>query len=432
MGAAACATLESAGAASIVTAGPGLERCGLSFVDKAGPSRVGVAAPPEAVQQFCGQAAGPPEAALRLCGEPTAALQLLGRRHAEAARCRLRKELGGISREALLGDLQFGGELGSGSWSTVYRGEWRSRRVAVKAFHRSLVERPEETEQRWQMFLREARLMQGLRNPRVVELLGICIGSDGGPCLLLELGTGGTLHTLLHGGGAGGGSPRRGQREATLLRPAQRFLLASHVTEGVAYLHQQAPPIIHRDLKSHNVVVMRSGRDGQLQGAKLIDLGLAECVPRAGATDEADVGSVVVRASKLPEVRGSASSMAPECLAEAPSGSSRTVGPAADVWALGCVLVEIFGGAPPHAECEDAVQVAAKVLGRREPPDVPPHVDLAAGGAVTDDKVQLLLRSCFAFEADDRPSAGALLEELQELMVARDLKLSLEGGKGRT
>uniref|UniRef100_A0A7S4Q397 Protein kinase domain-containing protein n=1 Tax=Alexandrium monilatum TaxID=311494 RepID=A0A7S4Q397_9DINO len=398
----ACPTLESAGAVGIIAAGPGLEYCGLALVDKAGPSRPGAGVPPKAAPLFCGGLASPPEAALRLCGR---------HRRADAAAVRLRAELGSLCREALPGEPTRGPVLGGGTWSTVYAGEWRGRCVAVKAFQSAFGERPEETEQRWQLLLREACLLRDLRSPRVVQLLGACVGTDGGPCLLLELATGGTLRRLLHGSAVGGGSPRRKGLWEAPLRPAQRLLLASHVSEGVAYLHAQAPPIVHRDLKSQNVVVVRRATDGQLKGAKLIDFGLAEW---AGRSDEAE---------RKTEVRGSAGYMAPECLAEAPRGSSPSVGTPADVWALGCVLVETFGGAPPHTECEDAAQVAAKVLSRREPPDVPAHVDLAAGGDVRDDTVRRLLRRCFIFEAAGRPRADDLLAELRELATLRGLKL---------
>merc|ERR1711862_203499 len=108
--------------------------------------------------------------------------------------------------------------------------------------------------------------------------------------------------------------------------------------------------------------------------------------------------------------------MAPECFVKPCSLSAKV-----DVWALGCVLAEVFGGAPPHTECEDMQQVVDKLLVYRQGPDIPSHVDLAAG-ATGDDAMLQLLQGCLAFAVADRRSAMDVLERLQEIAAKRGLE----------
>lgn len=326
--------------------------------------------------------------ARKFCGAPTPpeTKDLLLSRNAE---------LGASGAEIPAWEVRRGSKIGSGAWSVVYAGEWRQCKVAIKVFRAA--DTAQETEEQWKMFLKEVAVLQQLDSPRLVKLLGAFVNSEGCPCLVTELLEGGTLHEFLHG---------RRKSHKVALEPAHRFLLALHITQGIAYLHSCSPPIIHRDLKSKNVVVLTmSGDAGPPHAATIIDYGLAECLATAGATHRTLPGS-----SKM---QGSAGYMAPECFS-APIRLS----PKADVWALGCVLAEVFGGAPPHTECEDLPQVIAKVLVQRQPPDVPRHADLA-GGVHDDDAIQHLLSSCFKFDMTERPAATQVFEILQQLAVER-------------
>jgi len=326
--------------------------------------------------------------ARKFCGAPTPPdiKDLLNSRNAE---------LGASGAEIPAWEVRRGTKIGSGTWSVVYAGEWRQCKVAIKVFR--AVDTAQETEEQWQMFLKEVAMLQQLDSPRLVKLLGAFVNSDGCPCLVTELLEGGTLHEFLHG---------RRKSHKVALEPAHRFLLALHITQGIEYLHSRSPPIIHRDLKSKNVVVLTmSGDAGPPYAATIIDYGLAESLATVGATHRTLPGN-----SKM---QGSAGYMAPECFTP-----PIRLSPKADVWALGCVIAEVFGGAPPHTECEGLPQVIAKVLVHREPPDVPRHADLA-GGAHDDDAIQCLISSCFDFDMTERPAAAQVLEILQELAVER-------------
>ena len=339
-------------------------------------------------------------------------LRAAKRELALAAQDRFRKDREVLCPEVDAGDLRLGPRIGSGTFSDVYMGHWCVQPVAVKVF-RTTAGREEET---WQMYMNELRLLSALSGPRVVNLLGAFVGGDACLHLLVELASA-DLHTVLHGGNS-----RPSDSSETLL-PAHRFLLATETAEAVAYLHAQAPPIVHRDIKSKNVVVFNVEGEGPLS-VKLIDFGLsgpADASPGGaarGVADEAGRWGAPQSGpwSGCPEVRGSAGYMAPECLAlqQRPGGHP---GALADVWALGCVLAEVFGGAPPHPDCADLRQVSAKVLTKGLAPDVPHHVDLAAGGPPGEGRMRSLVLSCFTREADRRPCAAEVLSRLRELQA---------------
>uniref|UniRef100_A0A914XDH3 Protein kinase domain-containing protein n=1 Tax=Plectus sambesii TaxID=2011161 RepID=A0A914XDH3_9BILA len=103
--------------------------------------------------------------------------------------------------------------------------------------------------------------------------------------------------------------------------------------EGLVHLHTLKPkPIVHRDIKCLNLLISETGI------VKLGDLGLVHTVALSerGSTDP-------VFAPK--EVAGTAYWQAPEVLK---SSTTKTYGRKADVWSMGCCLVEMMTGYPPY------------------------------------------------------------------------------------
>ncbi|CAE8590141.1 unnamed protein product [Polarella glacialis] len=310
--------------------------------------------------------------------------------------------------------------LGGGTWSAVHRGELLGRAVAVKLLRAGRMLVPSSADRPLQdqallaagVLAREAAFLSELRHPRVVELLTVGI-LQGRPCLVLELAHG-SLHSLLHGGLSANSVSE------VPLGPAQRWSMAIHVAEGVSYLHAHQPGVVHCDLKSSNILVFhnnmsnnnnsnsnnntnnKEGLPGipgtQVLTAKLADFGLARRHHNNNSNKNnnnnnkktqhnnnnnnknndntnTNTNNNTNNTNNIPAAqpdalsgeagnlcRGSGAYLAPECLAD----PSEIQGPTVDLWALGCVLVEVFGGAPPHTECESMEQVLAKVLGRGE------------------------------------------------------------------
>lgn len=111
--------------------------------------------------------------------------------------------------------------------------------------------------------MQEAKLFCTLNHPNIVSLRGVCIQPPKF-CLVMEYAIGGSLNRILSGN-------RR-------ISPDVLIDWAIQIGRGMNYLHNGAPiSVIHRDLKSSNVLLSESIDDGDLRGKtlKITDFGLA-------------------------------------------------------------------------------------------------------------------------------------------------------------
>jgi serine/threonine protein kinase len=206
-------------------------------------------------------------------------------------------------RKLTLGQYTIVDEIGHGGMGQVFRAEHSlmGRTVAIKVLPRAKAN--EETEA---AFRREIRMLARLDHENLVRALDA--GHDGKVYYLVtELVPGLDLRrqVLKHG-------PLDGAAAASVIAQAAR---------GLAYAHGQG--LVHRDVKPSNLLVTPEGR------VKLLDLGLA------GSSIEAE-------SARLGRVVGTMDYMAPEQIR-----SPDTVGPAADVYALGCTLYFAVTGQVP-------------------------------------------------------------------------------------
>jgi len=252
--------------------------------------------------------------------------------------------------------------LGSGGMASVLlcEDERLGRQVAVKRLH---ADSPVDVEQR---FNREAKLGASLNHPNLVSVFDTAT-DDEGVLIVMEYVDGDPLSRLL----------RRGP-----LRPEEVRRMVLDL--GDALDHAHAEGIIHRDVKPANVLIREDGM------TKLADLGIAT------ASD----GTKITRSGI---VLGTASYMAPEQL------EGRTVGPAADIYALAAIAFEALSGRKPR-EGRTPMEIAHKIT-TEGPPDLSeawPNAPKAAAG---------VLKRGMALDPGDRPdSAGEFARELAEAL----------------
>eukprot|EP00581_Thalassiosira_minuscula_P004564 CAMPEP_0183742844 /NCGR_PEP_ID=MMETSP0737-20130205/64910_1 /TAXON_ID=385413 /ORGANISM="Thalassiosira miniscula, Strain CCMP1093" /LENGTH=1015 /DNA_ID=CAMNT_0025978439 /DNA_START=1050 /DNA_END=4097 /DNA_ORIENTATION=- len=134
--------------------------------------------------------------------------------------------------------------IGEGTFGRVWSAKWGSSSVAVKEFvfaQAAVAGKSRQQQAIVEEIIGEAGMMAILRHPNVLQLFGCSLTAQA-IWIVSELCSLGSLRQLLD------------DRERILSLEA-RLNLALQVAEGMAYLHAQDPPIIHRDLKSHNIFV---------------------------------------------------------------------------------------------------------------------------------------------------------------------------------
>lgn len=142
--------------------------------------------------------------------------------------------------------------LGKGSHGCVYKAVLRNgMQVAVKrpSYGRRMLD--DEA-----AFDNEIKILSKLNNPRLVRLLGFCHDSNKEKLLVVELMHNGNLHDVLH------------ESREPLPWP-RRVHVALQTARALCDIHSISPPLIHRDIKSSNILIDSHGN------AKLGDFGLA-------------------------------------------------------------------------------------------------------------------------------------------------------------
>lgn len=202
-------------------------------------------------------------------------------------------------------------ELGRGGMGIVYAAydRRRDREVALKL----LRQHPHASPFR---FKREFRTVANLRHPNLVRLYDLCSLADGGMFFTMALING---HDLVNFARTTSSNMPVTADETLQLGHLSSLILKSlaGVGESLLYLHGQQ--LIHRDLKPSNIIC---GEDGH---AYLLDFGIVRDISRG---QDITVSGAV----------GTPRYMAPEQIL------GQEVGPAADLYALGCVLYELLAG----------------------------------------------------------------------------------------
>jgi hypothetical protein len=221
--------------------------------------------------------------------------------------------------------------IGSGGVGMVYRARrlQLDRIVAVKVLHESLVQNADFVRR----FQREAVAMSRLHHPHCVAVIDFGV-YRARPFLVLEHLLGQTVTQLLTAGP---------------FAPVRAVSVALQLLEALEYFHRHH--VIHRDLKSENVMLIESS--GSSDFVKVLDFGMAKILEGPGADSQL---------SKLGLLPGTPSAMAPEQI------SQLTPDPRIDIYATGVFLYEMIVGQRPFRGDDMAAVVKMQLTTPPTPP----------------------------------------------------------------
>jgi hypothetical protein len=264
-------------------------------------------------------------------------------------------------------EIEWGPAISAGAHGQVYRARLRSTgdEIALKKF-------PCHDARSREGFRREVELLTKFRHENIVMFKGAVLDADVS-AMLTELCTESLFDRL--------------ERTSSPIPWPLRLRWARDMARGMTYLHARTPPVVHRDLKSLNVLLDSTGT------VKLCDFGIARLREHTFVMTQ--------------HIAGSPSWMAPEVL------RGDDFGPSSDVYSFGVVLWELLTRQVPWPNKNMAQLVglvgfagATLELPARPPEGCPPQF-------------LEIIRSCFA-KPDQRPTFRALREQLDSLLVDVD------------
>ncbi|KAG2773198.1 hypothetical protein Pcac1_g15964 [Phytophthora cactorum] len=276
--------------------------------------------------------------------------------------------------------LKMGRCISKGGFGLVFMGEYKGRRVAIKKIRpdRSVTTAEIET------FLKEIVMMAVLYHPRIVEFIGVAWDNLRHLSAVTEFMDNGDLREVLHG------YKLKGER---LSWESHKATIALHIAEALSYLHALKPKIIHRDLKSKNVLL------NMYLEAKLSDFGISRMRYLVETHMTAGVGTSFW--------------IAPEVLL------GRDYDEAADIFSFGVVLSEIDTDDYPYWNDKNTSNRGkiqeAEILSLVAEGKLRPSFSNDCPKAILD-----LADCCLQKNPEDRPTAAEIVVILEHMIHASE------------
>lgn len=266
--------------------------------------------------------------------------------------------------------------LGTGGFGAVYEGKYKGKPVAVKklpSFVRLSSGDEQNGQAAYEALIREIKLASKFDCERLVKVFGACTDDKNKCCLVMELMRGGNLYQRIHD---------RNRRRLTYIEILQ---LIHDIAEGLAYLH---PFVIHRDLKPQNILLDDEGR------AKIADFGISKVKDPAKSY-----------LTQMTAENGTPMYMSPEQM------NGGKVDEKVDVYALGCILNEMYTRRQPWKDSNHFFQIILKVAVNGDRPWVDPD---------TPEPLKRLIKKCWHQDPHQRPSCAEIMRRT-DILIQEEL-----------
>mmetsp|Transcript_1922 Transcript_1922/g.6001 ORF Transcript_1922/g.6001 Transcript_1922/m.6001 type:complete len:610 (+) Transcript_1922:165-1994(+) len=268
-----------------------------------------------------------------------------------------------IARE----DIKLIERMGRGCFGTVYGGKCRNANVAIKIPNNQ----EEITAEKLEEFTKEVEIMSKIFNPNINLFMGACL-EPGNIMIVTEL-MDGNVEQLL--------------RSRVPLSLTTCMKMARDAAKGMAWLHGAEPKIIHRDLKSSNLLYTENEGNYVI---KVCDFGLSELFSKDEVKQ--DQGRAI----------GSPLWMAPEVMRR------EVFDEKADVYSMGVVLWEFLTRKPPFPHHRDFAIFQRAICEENERPPIPGNCPPA---------LKTLMEQCWDADPKKRPSMPEVEKVLEQIIV---------------
>eukprot|EP01090_Pellita_catalonica_P019218 TRINITY_DN6445_c0_g2_i1.p1 TRINITY_DN6445_c0_g2~~TRINITY_DN6445_c0_g2_i1.p1 ORF type:complete len:327 (+),score=60.87 TRINITY_DN6445_c0_g2_i1:458-1438(+) len=267
-----------------------------------------------------------------------------------------------VAAEELDGPLEM---IGAGGFGLVYKGTFRKSPVAVKKLEGWDLCTEMQKKALIEDFKKEVDILSKLRNKNVIQFYGACLDYENEVFILTEWADNGDLYHFMKKN-----TPDWKMRVKLMLDAAR----------GLVYLHENKPPVLHRDLKSLNILIDCN------YVAKLCDFGLSKI------TED-------IETEKEQSSFGSLKWVAPEIF----DGKSHTK--ATDMYSFGIVLYEAATMKEPWFEKKMTLLTICNAVLQGERPSLE--------GMKVDADFRELMEKCWASDPAVRPSVTDMFSSLE-------------------
>ncbi|KAL3664788.1 hypothetical protein V7S43_009968 [Phytophthora oleae] len=273
--------------------------------------------------------------------------------------------------------------INRGGYGEVYIGSYHGKTVAVKM----LLPETKKTMSQVNAFLSEVKLMASLDHPRIVSFIGVAWDQLIDICVVSEYMAGGDLKALLTEY-ENDGHPVGFDHV--------KVKIALHVSIALTYLHSCAPPVIHRDLKSKNILL------DEALDAKVTDFGISR--ERIDATMTGGIGTSFW--------------MAPEVM------MGERYDDKADMFSFGVVLSELDSHVMPYALSKSNSSTESSSSAKPNKLPSAAILQMVAAGRLRvhfseagPQSMVDLGNACVSVDPNERPTAAEALYKLQQVLA---------------